>query len=39
MVVTPSFTHLGITFSKQRLSNCSPIVNVGFVKLTSDRVG
>jgi hypothetical protein len=34
--VTPSFTHLSITFSNQRFSNCSPTVDVGFVKLTSD---
>jgi hypothetical protein len=33
---TPSFTHLSIAFSNQRLSNCSPTVDVGFVKLTSD---
>jgi hypothetical protein len=36
MVLTPSFTHLSITFSNQRFSNCSPTVDVGFVKLTSD---
>jgi hypothetical protein len=36
MVVTPSFTHLGITFSNQRFSSCSPTVDLGFVKLTSD---
>jgi hypothetical protein len=35
-VVTPSFTHLRITFSNQRFSNCSPTVDAGFVKLTSD---
>jgi hypothetical protein len=35
MVVTPSFTHLSIAFSNQRLSHCSPTVDVGFVKLTS----
>jgi hypothetical protein len=29
MVVTPSFTHLNITFSNQRFSNCSPTVDVG----------
>jgi hypothetical protein len=34
--VTSSFTHLSITFSNQRFSNCSPTVDVGFVKLTSD---
>jgi hypothetical protein len=39
MVVTPSFTHLIITFSNQRFSNCSPTatIDVGLVKLTSDR--
>jgi hypothetical protein len=36
MVVTPLSTHLSITFSNQRFSNCSPTVDVGFVKLTSD---
>jgi hypothetical protein len=36
MVVTPSFTHLIITFSDQRFSNCSPTVDVGFVKLMSE---
>jgi hypothetical protein len=36
MVVTPSCTHLSITFSNQRFSNCSTTVDVGFVKLTSD---
>jgi hypothetical protein len=36
MVVTPSFTHLNITFSNQRFSNCSHTVDAGFVKLTSD---
>jgi hypothetical protein len=36
MVVTPSFTHLSITFSSQRFSNCNPTVNVGFVTLTLD---
>jgi hypothetical protein len=36
MVVTPSFTHLCIIISNQRFSNCSPTVDVGFVKLTSD---
>jgi hypothetical protein len=35
VVVTPSFTHLSITFSNQRFSNCSPTVDVRFVKLTS----
>jgi hypothetical protein len=33
--VTPSFMHLNITFSNQRLRNSSPTVDVGFVKLTS----
>jgi hypothetical protein len=36
MVVTPSFTHLSMTFSNRRFSNCSPTVDVGFVKLTWD---
>jgi hypothetical protein len=36
VVVTPSFTHLSITFSNQRFINCSRTVDVGFVKLTSD---
>jgi hypothetical protein len=36
IVVTPSFTHLSITFSNERFSNCSPTVDVWFVKLTSD---
>jgi hypothetical protein len=36
MVVTPSFTHLSITFSNERFSNCSPTVDAGFVNLTSD---
>jgi hypothetical protein len=35
MVMTPLFTHLSITFSNQRFSNCCPTVNVAFVKLTS----
>jgi hypothetical protein len=42
MVGTPLFTHMSITFSKQRLGNCSPTLDVGFVKLTLltlDRVG
>jgi hypothetical protein len=34
---TPPFTHLSITFSNQRFRNCSPIVDVGFLKLTSRR--
>jgi hypothetical protein len=29
-VVTPSFTHLSITFSYQKSSNCSPTMDVGF---------
>jgi hypothetical protein len=33
MVVIPLFTHLRITFS-----NCSPTVDVGFVKLTSENM-
>jgi hypothetical protein len=36
MVVAPSFTHLNITFSKQRFSNCGNTVDVGVVNLTSD---
>jgi hypothetical protein len=36
MVVTPSFMHLSITLSNQRFSNCSPTVNVGFMKLMLD---
>jgi hypothetical protein len=36
MVATLSFTHLSITFTIQRFSNCSPTMDVGFVKLTSD---
>jgi hypothetical protein len=36
MVVTPLLTHLSITFSNQRFSNCSPTVDVAFVKLTLD---
>jgi hypothetical protein len=35
MVVTPSFTHLSIAFYNKWFSNCSPIVDVGFVKITS----
>jgi hypothetical protein len=36
MVVTPSSTHLSITLSSPRFGNCSPTVDVEFVKLTSD---
>jgi hypothetical protein len=36
MVVTPSFTHLRVTFINQRFGNCSLTVVVGFVKLMSD---
>jgi hypothetical protein len=38
-VVTRSFTHLSITFSNQRFSNCNhtATVDIGFEKLTSDR--
>jgi hypothetical protein len=36
LVVKTSFMHLSITFSNQRFSNCSPTVDAGFVKLTSD---
>jgi hypothetical protein len=36
MAVSSSFTHLSITFSNQRFSNCSsPTMGIGFVKLTS----
>jgi hypothetical protein len=34
--MTPLFMHLSITFSNQRFSHCSPIVDVGFVKVTLD---
>jgi hypothetical protein len=37
MVVTPSFTHLSIAFSNQKVSNCSPIMDVRFVKFRSDN--
>jgi hypothetical protein len=39
MVVTSSFTltHLSITFSNQKFSNCRPTLYVGFVKLTLDN--
>jgi hypothetical protein len=37
MFVTPSFTHVSITFSNQKFSSCSPTMHVGFVKLTSDN--
>jgi hypothetical protein len=37
MAVTPSFTHLSIKFSNQRFSNYNPTVDIGFVKLMSDR--
>jgi hypothetical protein len=36
MVVTTLFTHLSTAFSSQRFSSCSPTMDVGFVKLTSD---
>jgi hypothetical protein len=36
MVVVPSFTHLSITFSNQRFSNCSSTADIVSVKLTSD---
>jgi hypothetical protein len=36
MVVAPSFTHLSITFSNRRFSNCSRTMDVGFVKLMFD---
>jgi hypothetical protein len=36
MVMTPSFTHMSISFSNQRFSNCNLRVDVGFVKVTLD---
>jgi hypothetical protein len=33
MAVTPSFTHLSITFSNRRFSNCGPTGDVGFVRV------
>jgi hypothetical protein len=36
MVVMSSFTHLSVTFSNQGFSNCSPTVDVEFVKLMLD---
>jgi hypothetical protein len=39
MVVTPSFMHLSITFSNQKFSSCSPTIDAGFAKLTSDSFG
>jgi hypothetical protein len=36
IVVTPSFTYVSITLNNQRISSCSPTVDVGFLKLTSD---
>jgi hypothetical protein len=36
MVVTPPFTHLSITFSNQKFSNCCPTVDVEFLKHSSD---
>jgi hypothetical protein len=38
MIVTPLFMHLSITFSYQRFSNCSPTVDIEFMKLTSGNV-
>jgi hypothetical protein len=32
----PPLTHLSITFSKQRFSNCCPTMDAGFVNLMSD---
>jgi hypothetical protein len=37
MVMTPSFTLLSSAFSDERFNNCSPTVDIGFVKLTSDN--
>ena len=36
MIITPYFSHFSVVFSNQRFGNCSPTVNVGFVKLPSD---
>jgi hypothetical protein len=36
MVVTPSFTHLSIAIGNHNCSSCSPTVDVGFLKHTSD---
>jgi hypothetical protein len=36
VVVTPSFTHLSITFSNHRFSSCSVTMDVESVKLMSD---
>jgi hypothetical protein len=33
-LMTPAFTHLSVTFTNQRIINCSPTMDVGFVKLT-----
>jgi hypothetical protein len=35
MVVIPSFMLLSTAFNNQRFGNCSPTVEVGFVKLMS----
>jgi hypothetical protein len=36
MVITPSFTHMSITFSNKRVRNGRPTVDAGFVKTTSE---
>jgi hypothetical protein len=33
MVVTPSFTHLSITFSNQRFCSCRPVTSDNFVEI------
>jgi len=38
MIITPSFSPFSIVFSNQRFSTCSPTVDVGFVKLSSNWV-
>jgi len=37
MIITPSFSPCSVVFSNQRFSNSSSNVEVGFVKLSSDR--
>ena len=36
IIITPSFRPFSIVFSNQRFSNCSSIVDIGFVKLLSN---
>ena len=38
MITTPTFSPFGIAFSNKRFSNCSPTMDVGFLKLSSDPV-